>query len=855
MHGRVKKDVIEPTPEEREKQREHVRTARSLFQKLLGLRRSGTCSKDALDLTARALQFHPEFPTLWGYRRELLLSEASLGSADAAVAKRREVLQMEMKLLERALRKSQKVYSIWFHRKWVLERLVESCGRDDVAARKILDTELELCSRLLEVDERNFHCWNHRAHALGLVRRRLQQRRAEPHPGDVYEDSGGCESGSVAGRFHVVGVAEQPAGGAPLVVCRPLSGDGRLLAWPLELWVEGDGVEAQGGPQLPADVAAAPLESRPSREQKPPRFRRLDSAAAAAALAAAGIAAESGAAAAGASGSAAEEASSLEALDAIDLKLSTDLINRNFSNYSAWHLRALLQQDALDAGKQPLVEVDKELEWVLQGIYTEPNDQSVWLYHHWLTTLRRGQERPRLSHCALIGGELQLFFSGPVCCTSSGDQEGGIVAATRAQVVVKRPAQQSCGTAAGGDAADASAPEGETQAKAEPVLFTASLAPLVSELPGRTRQQRRHGQQWALAWRLVPEADEVSAANLALGIRQANVDDVEVEISLNVLDLGSATDGSPTYNSRRVDFAGPLLLCDPSTGGEAVTSTAAASFCPPSRRPAQAALEMLLGPPPDAERVDLLQGELSRVEELLEIEEDGCKWALLAKGRLATAVAAGQGPAEVMAAERACEDGYKQIESLDPLRRGFYEDARAHCQLRLRILARLSEPTNGSLWTVPLDVSSIGLRNLAPATMLTAIGIRVLNLEGNELKELGPVLLLHTIEELLASRNRLTGDVGAAFVLPRLRRLDVSCNQLSLCGSVEGARAPPPSLQRLDISGNAPVLKAVAAADGNGGSAMLERFLTCAGDSDASSTNWRFDIDTGAGKCVCHRDQ
>ena len=103
MHGRVKKDIVEPTPEEKAKQREQVRTARSLFAKLLDLRKSQTYNDQALEMTSKALQFHPEFPTLWGYRRELL---TSTGSTEKPL---QELLKMEMKLLEKALRKSQKV--------------------------------------------------------------------------------------------------------------------------------------------------------------------------------------------------------------------------------------------------------------------------------------------------------------------------------------------------------------------------------------------------------------------------------------------------------------------------------------------------------------------------------------------------------------------------------------------------------------------------------------------------------------------------------------------------------------------------------------------------------------------------
>ena len=275
MHGRVKKDVVEPTPEEKAKQREQVRTARSLFAKLLALRQSQTYGAEALEMTSKALQFHPEFPTLWGYRRELLTtSEKPL----------QELLKMEMKLLEKALRKSQKVYSIWFHRKWVVERLFKELEKEEEAIRNLLNNELDLCNQLLAVDERNFHCWNHRMYLMDLMR-----------------------------------------------------------TW--------------------------------GKDKSNP----ID-------------------------------------LNAIDLKLSTDLINQNFSNYSAWHLRTLLQQPR---GEEPemKLDVEEELEWVQQGIYTEPNDQSVWLYHQWLTL--EGSQVIEITHCAVMDGELFIFFFATSLCIFS----------------------------------------------------------------------------------------------------------------------------------------------------------------------------------------------------------------------------------------------------------------------------------------------------------------------------------------------------------------------------------------------------------------------------------------------------
>eukprot|EP00948_MAST-09A_sp_MAST-9A-sp1_P000717 g717.t1 len=72
------------------------------------------------------------------------------------------------------------------------------------------------------------------------------------------------------------------------------------------------------------------------------------------------------------------------------LDFSLNCIQRNFSNYSAWHHRTIylqktLQQEEQKKNKDSMLTMAKhELGLVRNAIFTEPDDQSAWFYHHWI---------------------------------------------------------------------------------------------------------------------------------------------------------------------------------------------------------------------------------------------------------------------------------------------------------------------------------------------------------------------------------------------------------------------------------------------------------------------------------------
>ncbi|OUS45796.1 rab geranylgeranyltransferase alpha subunit, pu [Ostreococcus tauri] len=74
-----------------------------------------------------------------------------------------------------------------------------------------------------------------------------------------------------------------------------------------------------------------------------------------------------------------------------ELEYTLKKIEDNFSNYSAWHQRSAI----LDArGDVDSATLKGEFELASNAFYTEPEDQSAWMYHRWLIARARALKIP-----------------------------------------------------------------------------------------------------------------------------------------------------------------------------------------------------------------------------------------------------------------------------------------------------------------------------------------------------------------------------------------------------------------------------------------------------------------------------
>ncbi|EIM90234.1 rab-protein geranylgeranyltransferase [Stereum hirsutum FP-91666 SS1] len=88
-----------------------------------------------------------------------------------------------------------------------------------------------------------------------------------------------------------------------------------------------------------------------------------------------------------------------------ELGFTTKKIESNFSNFSAWHQRTKILSSLWDSGKlNRAATLQQEFDLVQNAMYTDPNDQSVWLYHRWL--VGTGDDRELLEREIVVIQEL-----------------------------------------------------------------------------------------------------------------------------------------------------------------------------------------------------------------------------------------------------------------------------------------------------------------------------------------------------------------------------------------------------------------------------------------------------------------
>ncbi|KAL1606823.1 Rab geranylgeranyltransferase [Paraconiothyrium brasiliense] len=124
---------------------------------------------EVLGLLTKLLKQNPEYYTVWNHRRRVL--NALFRSGPAAESKHDvyDLLQNDLQLTFALLRQYPKCYWIWNHRNWLLETAEPQQGAE--VARQLWSGELLLVNKMLGADSRNFHAWGYRRFVTAQIER------------------------------------------------------------------------------------------------------------------------------------------------------------------------------------------------------------------------------------------------------------------------------------------------------------------------------------------------------------------------------------------------------------------------------------------------------------------------------------------------------------------------------------------------------------------------------------------------------------------------------------------------------------------------------------------------------------
>jgi len=119
------------------------------------------CTIEVLGLVTKLLNENPEYYTVWNHRRRIMNALfATPSGEDVSAPKSEDLVQDDLRLTFGLLRKFPKCYWIWNYRNWLLEAGETELGVN--AGRKLWSGELQLVNKMLHADSRNFHAWSYR---------------------------------------------------------------------------------------------------------------------------------------------------------------------------------------------------------------------------------------------------------------------------------------------------------------------------------------------------------------------------------------------------------------------------------------------------------------------------------------------------------------------------------------------------------------------------------------------------------------------------------------------------------------------------------------------------------------------
>lgn len=340
--------------------------------------------KAADKLCSEVLVANADVYSLWSARRQRLsaffsASEASLTAlsssidgandvidAKAATTAANEATVAELHVSVAALARSPKSYAAWHHRAWTVA--MRPCAIDWSA-------ELDLCSRLLTADERNFHCWSYRRWLVAAARVTGAATGPTSGESDSSVDNSSLSVGELAPPSPFSTASE-----LAFTLDRIRRNFSNYSAW-------------HGRSVLLREQAAAKTEKAVT----------LSLADAATTMLTVSALCDAGAAGAAINSAAVHST-------------------------SATHQQVLFGADVVPDAVPSVATLTAELALIQRALFTEPDDQSPWMYHRWLVDrlAEAAQAAPAASSAT------QLLLSPAADAASAGAAGASALAADAA---------------------------------------------------------------------------------------------------------------------------------------------------------------------------------------------------------------------------------------------------------------------------------------------------------------------------------------------------------------------------------------------------------------------------------------